>query len=203
MSNLRRGRFGDYYGSYYSESGYLTNAQMEINALYIYSYFKHEGWSDESIAGMLGNMQAESTLNPGCWESHNIGDMTHGYGLVQWTPATNYINWCSGDASEIDNQLDRIIYELENGLQFYPSDSSSMTFREFTKSTKSPSELAYIFLKNYERASVEVIEKRKANANAWYSYLTGKEPATPGGSGGGAFIKKKKGFKFHLFRKVI
>lgn len=206
MSSLRQGRYGNYYGCRFWESDYLTEEQQQVNALYIYSYFKHEDWSDEAIAGILGNMQAESTLNPGCWQSHIVGNYDGGYGLVQWTPASNYIEWCETLIEDIDNQLDRIMYELNNGLQWISTRAYPMSFKAFTKSTKSPATLASAFLKNYERAGVEVEDTRRTNANNWYKYLTNKEPAEPegpGGSGGGITFKKKKRYKFHLFRKVI
>ncbi len=203
MSNQRTGNFGVYYGSFFGESNYLSETQQKANAYYIYSYFKNEGWSDEAIAGMLGNIQRESTLNPGCWQSHDIGNMSGGYGLVQWTPASNYIEWCNGDPSEIDNQLDRIMYELENGLQYYPTSKYPMTFKEFSTSTKAPATLASAFLKNYERAGVEKEEERRTNANNWYNFLTGKTPAEPDDRVGGGFkFKKTKRYKFYIFRKA-
>lgn len=202
MANKRTGTYGTYYGSFFDESHYLTQEEMETNAQYIYSYLHDKGWTIQAIAGILGNMQAESSINPGVWQSHLIGNTEGGYGLVQWTPATNYLNWVSGDASTMDNNLSRIIYELNNGLQWIATDAYPMSFEEFSKSTSSPSLLASVFLKNYERAGVEVEATRQSNAENWYTFLTGKEPAEPGGSGG-AIIKRKKRYKFYLFRKVI
>ena len=51
----------------------------------------NKGWSKEAISGMMGNIQKESTVNPGIWQNLTVG--TGGYGLVQWTPATNWTNW--------------------------------------------------------------------------------------------------------------
>ena len=70
---------------------------------------------------MLGNMQRESTINPGLWQNMDEGNTSLGLGLVQWTPATNLINWCNNfglDYLDIESQCSRIIYELENGLQY-------------------------------------------------------------------------------------
>ena len=179
MANKRTGAFGSYYGSYYSESVYLTQSEMEANAKYICLFFLSKGWTKNAIAGILGNMQQESTLNPGCWQSHKIGNTSGGYGLVQWTPASNYINWCgSKDPSEIDNNLARIIYELENGLQYYKTDSYPETFREFTQSTKSIEYLVTAFLKNYERAGAEELSKRISYGEKWYSFIANIEAET-------------------------
>lgn len=203
MAELREGLFGSYYGSSYTSSKALTNVQMKLNARYIYTFLLSKGWTINAICGMLGNLQAESTLNPGRWQSDNVGDTSNGYGLVQWTPATNYLNWCEeqelSDPSEMDNNLNRIIYELNNGLQWITKDEYPLSFEEFTKSTESVEYLAVVFLKNYERAGVEVIETRQENASNWLTYLSGEsvdpDPDTSDKK------KNKKGFNFILFNK--
>lgn len=202
MANLRTGTYGSYYGSTFSESAGLSTAQMEVNAKYIYSYLSNKGWTKNAIAGMLGNMQAESSLNPGRWQSENVGNTSGGYGLVQWTPATNYLNWCDSegrsDPSEMDNNLARIIYELANNLQWIATSEYNLTFKEFSQSTQTPEYLASAFLKCYERAGVEVESTRRSNALAWYEFLDGTT-INPGGSGGSSGNKKKRKFNFVLF----
>ena len=74
-------------------NAYLSQSQMTDNAQYIADYLINKGWTRNAIAGILGNMQRESTLNPGLWESLIYGNMSGGYGLVQWTPATGYTSW--------------------------------------------------------------------------------------------------------------
>lgn len=207
---LRSGIFGDYYGNTFETSNALTQSQMEVNALYIYSYLKHEGWKENSIAALLGNMQAESTINPGRWQSDRVGGDAsgHGYGMVQWTPYTKYTEWCSSkgysDPSEMDNNLSRIMYEVENNIQWIGKGSfSDMSFKEFTTSELSVSELATAFLLCYERPadqSESVQNYRGSLAEAWYTYLTGKDPVSPGGSGG-ASVNKKNKFNFILFNR--
>ena len=93
MATLRNGGFGEYYGSLYGESEPLSQSEMEVNATYIYSYLNDMGWTLNSISALLGNLQAESTINPGRWQNENVGSNSNGYGLVQWTPATKYFEW--------------------------------------------------------------------------------------------------------------
>lgn len=205
MADLRTGIYGLYFGSQLSESASLTQTEMEANAKYIYSYLSNEGWTKNAIAGMLGNMQAESSLNPGRWQSEDVGNTSGGYGLVQWTPATKYLSWCDSeglsDASEMDNNLKRIIYELANNLQWIATSEYSLSFEEFSHSTESAEYLASAFLKCYERAGVEVEETRRSNAKAWYEFLDGTT-IDPGGSGGGSSgNRKKKKFNFILFNR--
>lgn len=203
MSNLRSGTYGNYYGSFFDESGPLTVAQMQVNAQYIYSALTAAGWTQESIAAILGNMEVESALNPGRWQNDSVGATSLGYGLVQWTPTTKYTDWCAAnnrsDPSEMDNALARIIYELENGLQWIATSAHNMSFAEFTKSTAAPATLAAAFILNYERPadqSTSAQAYRGSLAEKWYTYLTGKEPTPP--STGGTTRRKKK-YNFVLF----
>ena len=192
-----------YWGSFFDESEALPQAQMEENAVYIFSALTAKGWTRESIAAILGNMQAESTINPGRWQGDSVGSTSLGYGLVQWTPSTNYTDWCAAqclsDPSEMDSALARIIYELENGLQWIATSAHNMTFAEFSRSSAAPATLAAAFLLNYERPadqSASVQEYRGSLAEAWYTYLTGETPTPPGT--GGKKTKRKK-YNFVLF----
>ena len=47
--------------------------EMKINAIYIYSALSDAGWTLNAIAGILGNMQSESAINPGRWQSDRVG----------------------------------------------------------------------------------------------------------------------------------
>lgn len=124
--------------------------------------------------------------------------MSGGYGLVQWTPASKYINWVSGDASTMDNNLSRIQYEINNNVQWIPTSQYNYSFKTFTTSTDTPENLASAFLKNYERAGVEVEQTRRSNARYWYSFLSGEDPTPPTPS----FSKKSK-FKWVLYANKI
>ena len=183
MAKSREGKRGVYFGSLFSESEILTETEMRVNANYIYSELSNAGWTANSISAILGNLQAESSINPGRWQGDNVGNYDNGYGLVQWTPATNYTDWCLGqgfnDPSEMDANLSRILYEVENGLQWIPTNSYNFSFADFTASSESVSNLAKAFLLNYERPkdqSDEVQNYRSSLAEAWYTYLTGTAP---------------------------
>lgn len=201
MATKRIGIYGEYYGSLIGQSEPLTKEEQQVNAKYIYSYLLNKGWAVESIAGMLGNMQAESSINPGRWQSEDIGNTSMGYGLVQWTPATKYINWCAeqglNDYSTLDNNLARIIYEVENNIQWIATEGHNFSFNEFATNSIGSNilQLAKAFLLNYERPadqsdSVQVY--RGELALVWYEFLTGQTPSTPTKS-------KKKKYNFTLF----
>lgn len=157
-----------------SANRYLTQAEMEKNAAYIWSYFSKRNWSMQAVAGMLGNMQSESSINPGIWQSLTEGNLSGGFGLVQWTPASAYFSWCDAEGlnpSDIDTALYRIEYELANGLQYYPTDAYPLTFAEFKTSTATPAYLAMAFLRNYERPQNPDQPQRGSQAEKWYNFL--------------------------------
>lgn len=192
----------------HSSNSYLSLSQMKDNADYIISFFRSLNWTDNAIASMLGNMQRESTINPGLWQNQDEGNTSLGLGLVQWTPATKLINWCEEynlDYLSLEGQCVRIQYELSNNLQYIPTDSYPETFEEFSKSTKSISYLTTAFLKNYERAGVEALDERIENAEYWMTYIdNGYTPDSGGGGTGGGtgtITRKQSHYKFHLFKK--
>lgn len=129
---------------------YLSQAEMENNAQIIAELCYAEGWTRGAIAAMLGNMQAESGINPGIWE--NLTAYGGGYGLVQWTPYTKYSQWALNNGyAWINNgnaEMARIFWESENNEQwFYNAEigiAPPITFAEFTES-----ELDYNTLSNY------------------------------------------------------
>lgn len=166
----------------YSSNEYLNREQMTVNATYIMSEMTSMGWSKNAVAGMLGNMEVESTINPGLWEGRNEGNYNRGYGLVQWTPASIFTTWASSngyDIGDINGQIARINFELNSGLQYIPTPEYPLTFKEFMVSDQSPEYLASAFLKNYERAGVSKEQERRNNALYWFNTLDGE-----GGGGG-------------------
>ena len=108
----------------------LTESEMEHNAIEVWNSFKVWDWTLNAVAGMLGNMQAESTINPGRWE--NGVPYGGGYGLVQWTPYTNYSNWAGeGWENNGTKQVSRIIYEWEgNYQQWIATGRYPLSFKE-------------------------------------------------------------------------
>lgn len=167
-----------------NEYGGIGLAGMQNNAWIIGDMFSSSGWGFNAIAAIVGNMEAESGLNPARWENDDVGNLNAGFGLVQWTPATKLRNWISEtygttDYTNGDYQLDRILFELENGLQYSPTKGFPETFAEWAASDKPPGYLAAAFMKNYERPlkqGLGVKLKRAKLAEYWYTFLTGMEP---------------------------
>lgn len=154
---------------------YLTESQMQGNALEVYKYFAGKGWTLNAIGGILGNMEKESNINPGLWQSLKEGNYSGGFGLVQWTPATNYTNWANSNGYGItdpEGQMYWIDALSASSGQWIATSAYSMTWSAYKNSKESPEYLASAFLKNFERAGVEVESERRSAARKWYDYLT-------------------------------
>lgn len=175
-----------------SKNNYLSQSEMENNAVLVCNYFLAQGWTLNAICAMLGNMQSESSINPAIWE--NLTDDVDlfyqeynrypGYGLTQWTPYTKYTEWAGSDWENGDKQCERILYECENGLQWFGNDNAPIveppiSFKEFSVSTLDIETLANYFLWYYEHPKQTIQEQRAKQAIAWYQFLTGGELPTP------------------------
>lgn len=162
--------------------GVLTTAQQQNNAKAFYNYF-YGYMTIEAMAGILGNIQRESQLNPAQQESGQGGSLNYGYGLIQWTPATILVDWCNGQGLnwyDGDAQCYRIKCEGEatNGASGYwlPTDSYPYSWSEFCKLTD-VAEATKSYLAERERAGVSALDERLSNASNWYEFLSGLSPS--------------------------
>lgn len=172
---------------YYTGNYRLTSEEMHVNALYIAGLLRNEGWTYEAIAGLFGNAQSESRINPGAWQDYtetNVNADDKGYGLVQWTPARDYIAWCNSrglSKGEPSTAVKRFMYEAENGLQYYKTSRypEPSTFYNFMRSSLDPNYLGRAFLYNYERPAEPDAVTRGRQADYWYTYITGNPAPKP------------------------
>lgn len=155
----------------------ITDAEQENNVRIIAAYFRAQGWTDNAIAAMCGNIQTESYLNPAqVQHGYPVGTESGGFGLVQWTPRTKFSDWAGADwESNYDLQPARIQYELENGLQwqYRPGYTQYISFADFAASTDSVDYLTGAFLYYYEGPAdpAASIALRRSRATRWYEFL--------------------------------
>lgn len=168
-----------------SKNNYLTLEEMQNNAKLVWEYFHAKGWTINAVSAMLGNMQSESNINPGIWENLTV-DPLNGYGLVQWTPSTKYIEWAGGGYESGYKQCERIQYEADNGIQWFrnpqaPIVEPPLTFKEFTTSTLEVEVLANYFLWYYEHPTETIQGNRGKQAKNWYDFIIRElgVPVTP------------------------
>lgn len=148
----------------------------------VWTYMKKKGWSNISIAGLLGNMQQESAFRVSCVE--NAGDngsatvLGSGYGLCQWTNTQGnthgrryglfqYAANHGGLPSDIDMQL---------GYLLYGEGSDSTLARKYgTMDFSSVAEATRYFCDKWERpnaAASNLSGVRIPAAQKFYDYYS-------------------------------
>ena len=169
---------------------YQPGEYQKYNMEKVYNYFSAYGWTLNAIAGMIGNMMVESTINPGCCQYNSVDwdnpstilSTSGGIGLTQWTPARKYYNWAIDnglDPLQGDSQCARIEYEREHNLQWSLNNLGNHTWEQFVSSTESPETLARVFVWAYERPQNPNIAQRQRNARWAYDYLSNISPTPP------------------------
>ena len=188
------------------DSATLTGSD---NASKIWNFFKKKGMSDIAIAGIMGNMNQESGLDPAnnsdaftsmsdeaYTKALDDGSRTreqfvadgsngHGYGLVQWTwPDTkgllyDYAKKKGKSVGDLQTQLEFLYDQMTEG-------SMKTQLYDRINKAKTVEEAAQIFEEEYERAGVPAMENRISYAQKYYD--------TYGGSGNGRFSVNKGGY---------
>lgn len=157
---------------------------MTANAYLIYQYFKSIGFTDEAIAGMLGNITRESTVNPGLWEGTPA--QTGGYGLVQWTPASGWFDYAAAhniDTTDADasgeGQCDCINNCTNDGqwlkdAPYAVKYNVRYTWQEFSQLTDAREALkafCWEYLRPSENPSTLRYDLREQYCDYWYDII--------------------------------
>ena len=72
----------------------------------------------------------------------------------------------------MNSQLKRIFYKLQNNIQWYETSNYPISFLEFALSAQTPSYLAGAFMYNYEQPlSYSTLATRQSQATYWYNNL--------------------------------
>lgn len=154
-----------------SRNDFLSQDERNQNAVTFYYKMSSLGATYNAIIAMLANIDKESTVNPGIWEGLTVG--TGGYGLTQWTPYTKYSDWAgAGWEDNGDKECERILYEAQNGLQWfdnpyavnvgYPVTPPISLIDFMHEITLDPVTLANYWLLYYEHPSESNIPNRMA-----------------------------------------
>ena len=203
-------------GFYWAHTEYCNEEQKQVNARYIYNVLSFPdwnlglsgslacpAWTLNAICGFLGNVDLESTINPGIYNDLQILQ-SNAYGLVQWVPGSRYRNWAQSNGwpiYTIKPQLARLWYEEnipsgQDGHEWYVQTNPDIlqgrepynlrTELAFWTDTEHTVEwLSDAWLFNYERPSVptDTINTRQQRARKWYNFLSGTPPTPPGPGG--------------------
>lgn len=180
-----------------SSPGTLTESEKGCNAAFIFNYLLGHGFTEQAACGVLGNIERESGVNPGVWQVwHNT--TVCGYGLVQWSPASDFLVWAAGQgyiagatADYIDNLAIKEPLKLMNAELVYLVDycgtrwiipkgnninhtgKSVKSYDEYKKLTWDVYTLALVFHDHYERSKDDEskIKQRGAYAQKWAKFF--------------------------------
>lgn len=176
--------------------GYGT-AEARGNAEQIFFILTGRGWGLGAIAGVLGNLQFESEMNPWRWESDIILNSwdpaidystTNGYGLFQFTPPGKYQhssyaraypgfrpNYQNSAGGQYDGYA-QVLY-VDEHADYIATPQYNIPYASFKQFTLNPRYCADVWLANYERGTANPL--REDYADYWYNYLQNVTPIAP------------------------
>lgn len=174
-----------------------NSAEALDNALLIYGTLAARGWTANAVSALLGNIDSEGAYNPWRWEGDVIQGAygTSGYGLVQFTPGTKYIqdsrakaladygpNYTGATGAKAADGNAQIIF-IDEHADYYSTAAYPLSYAQFKASEESPEYLTRAWIYNYERPldPSASLARRIEAANYWYEILSGVTPPTPGG----------------------
>lgn len=185
----RRTKFNRYLSNFSGGDSYDTDVARQV-----WAYFTGAGYSPAATAGIMGNMYAESAMNPTAIQGNGKGPAA---GICQWENYnTKSGRWAQLDAyakskgkdwTDLDCQLNFVNSELntkdisnrmagktspneitKTGL----SISNAMTFDEWKKCTD-VKVATCLFEAAFERAGKVAMQKRITAATAYYNLYSG------------------------------
>lgn len=152
----------------------FSDGTTEGNAQAVWTYLKGKGLSDETVSGVMGNMERESNFDPALIEK---GYPYQGHGLIQWSygrkdnllkqATLKGVSW-----TDLNFQLNFLWEESLSPESYYGKQLQREGFYE----NKSPSRCAYLFHKIVERSSdsyQSILNTRCKSAEKWYDKLKG------------------------------
>ncbi|MFE3758765.1 phage tail tip lysozyme [Nocardia tengchongensis] len=141
---------------------FAPGQQVHVNDIYQYLITKY-GFTPQQAAGILGNMQSESSFDTGAF---NAGEGA--IGLCQWeggrrTALEHFAASQGKSAGDWQVQVDYLMYEMHG--------SHSFAYAQ-VKAAQTPTAAAAAFDQYFEQSSGSTHLQREANAEHIYSSLT-------------------------------
>lgn len=129
----------------------ITYVEGNDNMQTICLTLKDAGYSSVAVAGIMGNIAMESNYNP------NAVNYIDCIGIVQWCydRATNVKNTYGNEWNVLENQLEYILYELDN--------AESAAKKYLNDSNIGVRDMAHKFCNGYERPGTEVCNMTDPN----------------------------------------
>ena len=159
----------------------------------VWNFFTSNGYSPEATAGIMGNFQQESSMNPACIQGNGKGPAA---GIAQWenynTKSSRWKNMSDYAQkkgykwTDLEPQLEFVHKELQGLGSFWKyqpnmskAGTTATTYEQWKQSTDVDAATRQ-FEGAFERAGKPMMDNRLAAAKKYYSLYNGKT----GGKGG-------------------
>jgi hypothetical protein len=150
------------------------------NSAKIWNFFKGQGVSDTAAAAILGNLQAESSLDPTA-----VNKKSGAFGIGQWLgdrkkALFNYSSQNGLDPNSLQTQLQYMWKEIQSGQYGSLATMSGMT----------PAQAAVYFESKFEKSGGDLNSERQGYANGFYNQYHGSSAQNnykPGTSSSGGY----------------
>lgn len=159
----------------------------------IWTYLKQQGLSDIAVAGIMGNMEAESnceacrvqgdfsstrTLSKIYAEQFNTYPQqcfrdAKGWGLCQWTFYTrkeDLWNFCHDRNTGVEDETAQLAFFIHEMKRDFPTTWNALQNAPDIRTA------AYLICHNYERPAVENTDQRAKFGQQFYDQFHGSEP---------------------------
>jgi hypothetical protein len=175
--------FGEYTGSTETtdSNAAVEGTEQEQRAAIVWNQLRADGLTEEQAAGVLGNLQAESGIEPGREQNTPSGVVTKymkidghtGYGIAQWTWITlqQSLHAAMVAAGKSDDT------DINVQAKFLWESATKEVRTEMQKQTNIRGATT-IWLTKYEKPAnqgEDVINARTSMAERWFKKFTGRE----------------------------
>lgn len=173
----------------FASSGGSTGGGVDVSGIgdtkqAVWKFFTGKGYTPEATAGIMGNFQQESTINPTLIQGNGRGPAA---GIAQWEnynsksarwkQMSDYAKSKGKEWTDLQSQLEFVDMELSGSgpVDAYTSQILKRKYGgyEALKSSKDIGKATESFEGSFERAGVKVMEKRKKYAQEIYNQMSG------------------------------
>ena len=188
MASIFNGRDVDLFASS-SGAASATGGSVDISGMSdvkqaVWKFFTGKGYTPEATAGIMGNFQQESTINPTLIQGNGRGPAA---GIAQWEnynsksarwkQMSDYAKSKGKEWTDLQSQLEFVDMELSgNGpVDKYTSQLLSKKYGGYDalKTTKDIGKATESFEGSFERAGIKVMSKRKKYAQDIFNQMSG------------------------------
>ena len=153
-----------------------STGKQSITPKEVYKYLKGKGYSDAAIAGILANIEAESSFDSSDRAEYKAGDgLTYGgLGLFQWNGGRTEAlkRWAAENGRDYRDAGVQLDYMMKEAAE---NSVTTKDMNVFDNSSDGAAAAAYYFADNFERCAEQYKAPRKDKARTWFNKIQSGE----------------------------